>query len=424
MRIVFVSAQFIPRVGGAEVNLARLMAAMRAEGHSVVLVTLRHEHGWPRREVVDGVPVTRVGGVSWRGRIRMGYGLAALVYAGAARVLWPEIRRADLVYTLGLVPLSAVAVGLARLARKPAVTCVSTAGPAPGTPWCDEKRPQSLLAGPLPPDAPFLRVPPGTYVASEIDHLRSVYPLLAGPTLATLRRGGAHVIALTTLMRDRLAAAGFAPDHITIIPNGIDAAAFATECAPAAAERPPTALCVLRHSFEKGLDIALHAWRIVHERLPEARLVVLGAGPLRLRFEALASALGLGESAELRGASRAVATARAQADCFVMPSRWEGFPIVLLEAAASGLPTVAADVSGARDLIEDGRTGFVVPVGDYELMAERILTLLTDREAARQMGAGAARTARERFTQRQAIDRLLALCARLGVPASPAGAAL
>jgi glycosyltransferase involved in cell wall biosynthesis len=419
MRVVFVASQFLPLVGGAEVNLARLAAMLHAQGHDVEVLTLRRQISWAHHETIDGVPVTRIGGVFARGTLRMGFGLSLAAYARMAQALQPRLRRCDLVYCLGLTPLSACAAWLAGRSGKPVVVRIATTGPAPGTPWSDEKCPQSLLAGPLPADLPLLRIPARTYVGSDLDHLRATSPRLMKPTLAALRQSHVHVIALSTLMRDRLVAAGFAGERIAIIPSGIDAGAFASRANPgeAPSSRPPTVLCVARHSFEKGIDVALQAWRIVREQMPQARLVLLGDGPLRPQLQALAQALDLGDSVAFRGQSREVASALAQADCFVLPSRWEGFPTALLEACAAGVPAVATDVSGVRDLIDDGCSGYVVPVADYQQMAARLLALLIDPARRRQMGAQAAQRVRASFTQQQSIDRLLDLLEQLAAPA-------
>ena len=76
-------------------------------------------------------------------------------------------------------------------------------------------------------------------------------------------------------------------------------------------------------------------------------------------------------------------------DIFVLSSKWEGFPNVLLEAMSYGLPVVSTKVSGAEDLIEDGKSGFLVPVGDVKKLEEAILKLATDCDLRKRMGEAA-----------------------------------
>ena len=107
------------------------------------------------------------------------------------------------------------------------------------------------------------------------------------------------------------------------------------------------------------------------------------------------------------------------ADVFVLPSLWEGLPLVLLEAAALGKPIVATDIDGVREVVRDGETALLVPPGDPGRLAEAVIRLLEDPELAAELGGRARAEVPGRFTLSgmiEAVERLyLDLAARKGV---------
>jgi glycosyltransferase involved in cell wall biosynthesis len=100
-------------------------------------------------------------------------------------------------------------------------------------------------------------------------------------------------------------------------------------------------------------------------------------------------------------------------DLFVLPSHREGFPRAAMEAAASGLPVVATDVRGCRQVVDHGTTGLLVPVGDPASLAAAIRKLGDDPDLRARMGAAAVDRARRCFDERDVIDRVLATYERL-----------
>jgi len=100
-------------------------------------------------------------------------------------------------------------------------------------------------------------------------------------------------------------------------------------------------------------------------------------------------------------------------DIFVLASRREGFPLTPMEASAMGVPVVATDIRGCRQIVEDGTTGLLVPVGDPDALAAAIERLATDPAGRRRLGAAARRKALDAFDQRRCIDLTLATYGRL-----------
>jgi phosphatidylinositol alpha-1,6-mannosyltransferase len=166
----------------------------------------------------------------------------------------------------------------------------------------------------------------------------------------------------------------------------------------------PTFVTVARLADRyKGHDVLVDALPFVRERVPDARWVVIGEGPLRPELEARVRARGLAASVSFLGAvsdEQRDGWLR-RADLLAMPSRLpgpgragEGFGIVYLEAGAYGKPVVAGAVAGAPDAVLDGETGLLVDPTDPRAVADAIARLLLDRELARRLGAAGAARAR------------------------------
>lgn len=152
------------------------------------------------------------------------------------------------------------------------------------------------------------------------------------------------------------------------------------------------------------------------------RAVLVGEGELRGELEGLARRLGLGGRVVFAGAQPDVLPFLEAADVFVLPSLWEGFPVAVMEAMARGLPVVASRAGGVPELVEEGRTGLLVPPADAPALAEALSALARDPEMRRRFG----RAGRERvagFTVERMCREVGEIYLRLlsKVPASPGG---
>jgi glycosyltransferase involved in cell wall biosynthesis len=204
-----------------------------------------------------------------------------------------------------------------------------------------------------------------------------------------------------------------APKRIVLIPNGVNLARFSR--APGRSGRQPGrptigALAVLRP--EKGLADFVRAAALTHARVPEARFVIWGDGPVRVALESLAAELGLTGAMEFRGLTAQPEAALRELDIFVLPSLTEACSNGLLEAMASGLPVVATDVGGNPALVEDEVTGLLVPVGDAAALAKAILRLIEDPPLAERLGAAAREVACARFGLNRMLSGVQALYER------------
>lgn len=197
----------------------------------------------------------------------------------------------------------------------------------------------------------------------------------------------------------------------TVVPNGIDLSrwtAASNDDKSAARDRlgigdEPLVVCVGRLTRQKGQDVAVASWGRVRRRVPDARLVLVGDGPDRDRLERAG-----GPGVSLVGDRNDVPDWLAAADVAVLPSRWEGMSLSLLEAMARSRPVVATDVAGMREVLSAGG-GAIVPPDDVGSLAEAIAGRLENRQILDAEGARARRTIEERHDVVAATDRIARL---------------
>ena len=156
-------------------------------------------------------------------------------------------------------------------------------------------------------------------------------------------------------------------------------------------ETAPLAAIVAALRPEKNHALFVQAASRVHRELPEARFLVIGDGPERAKIEAEIAAHGLGGIVLMLGARRDIPQLWPAMDVAVLSSHpvVETLPVTLLEAHACGVPGVSTDVGSVRDVIAQGETGFLVPIGDVDALARRLTQLLRDEPERRRMGEAA-----------------------------------
>jgi glycosyltransferase involved in cell wall biosynthesis len=169
-------------------------------------------------------------------------------------------------------------------------------------------------------------------------------------------------------------------------------------------------LAVLRR--EKRLDVMIEAFAHVSEGIDDAHLVVGGAGPMMDEWKALAASLGVGERVHWLGMRDDVETVLRGLDVAAMSSEREGMPLFAFECMATGVPLVATDVGGLRDIFPAGDSAVLVPPGDAGALAEAVSGMLRDPERRRAV-AEAASARMPEFTAERAAERVGALYERL-----------
>lgn len=209
------------------------------------------------------------------------------------------------------------------------------------------------------------------------------------------------------------------PRKLTVIPNGIDGS-HADRPVDVAAKRRDLGIAAsgpvigvgARLMEQKGIEFLLRAMPALLARFPDLTLVVAGEGPLAESLKGLAADLGVADHVRFAGVRLDLAELLHVFDVFVLPSVWEGLPMVILEALAAGCPVVASDVGGVGTAVEDGVNGALVPPRDPNALAAAVARLLTSPALRARFGEAGRRVFRERFSASAMARRYEALYLR------------
>jgi glycosyltransferase involved in cell wall biosynthesis len=228
-----------------------------------------------------------------------------------------------------------------------------------------------------------------------------------------------HVTAVSqATAASHLAAGMVSENNLSVLGNGIELYAWRPDARTRTAARRELGLAdeflwlaVGRLDAVKDYQALLNAFA----RVPEtARLLIAGSGPLQSELVQQAARLGLGERVRFLGFEPQVKRWMKAADGFILTSRYEGLPMVLLEAGACGLPVVATDVAGSREVVVIGVTGWLARVGDAGALAKAMAKLMQmPSEKRRAMGERARRHVVEQFGLETVLDMWEQLYAEL-----------
>lgn len=202
--------------------------------------------------------------------------------------------------------------------------------------------------------------------------------------------------------------------RIASMPNGIDTTRYhpdapsrsrwRTAALATASGTTPIVFAAGRMVEAKDYPTLIDAFSHVRRELPGARLFIAGDGPLRVSVQALVDTRGLSNAVTLLGRRNDIAQWMCAADVYAMSSAWEGLPLVIGEAMASGLPIVSTDCGGVRELVGTGPDNTLVPVGDAQALGEA-LTCCLRADASVRHAAGMAN--RERIVANYSLDAVV-----------------
>jgi glycosyltransferase involved in cell wall biosynthesis len=203
-------------------------------------------------------------------------------------------------------------------------------------------------------------------------------------------------------------------EKVRVIPNGIHFTRFEDLPQPGAFRTPrgiegPMLLYVGRLAVNKRMEVVIQGMPDMLKAHPDLTLVIAGPDDgVGEVWRELASDLGVEASVRFEGflSEQDMIAAYHDADVFVLPSEWEAFGIVLLEAMACETPCVCADRGGAPEVVEDGVTGHVAPYGDVEAWRGLIMGLLDDDEARGRMGRAGRQRVQDRFVWPAIVDQI------------------
>jgi glycosyltransferase involved in cell wall biosynthesis len=334
-----------PQAGGAEIHLFEIFRRLAAAGHRVRLIC----SGWagaPRRAKLEGLEIERVGN---RNTFAL---LGCRAVRRAAAKDPPDV----LVEDINKLPLF--------LARGSKI--------------------------------PFCAIVPHLFGTTAFEE--AAWPIAAAvwaaerPIARAYRRAVFHAISEST--RDDLVGRGVPPGRIRVIHPGVDSVLFR----PGPSGRRstlPTFLYVGRLKRYKGIGLAIEALAVARRLRPEIKLEIAGTGDYRPELERSAARLGVANAVVFHGfvsEQRKIDLMRA-AWANIFPSPKEGWGITVIEAAACGTPSLASDSPGLRDSVWHGETGFLVPHGDVDALAGRMVELSDSPPLVTRLGEKARRFA-------------------------------
>lgn len=388
LRLVLVTRRFWPLVGGAERVMASLASRFVALGHQVTLLTAQWHPNWPTELRVGEVPVVRLANPSQRALGTARYMIAL------ARWLRQRQGEIDLVY-VSMLKHDAYAALFALEGRVPVVLRAEGAGPTGDSAWHKQAN--------------------------------------CGPRIRRRTMNANALIAPSRSVDDELRQAGYPPDRLHYIPNGVAIprprtaqmqrdARLALSAAHPSLRLPtdgPLAVYTGRLHPGKGLDVLVTAWRQIANQWPDARLWLAGEGPSRDALEQQIHQLGLDGRVVPAGSFDHVEELLWAADLYVLPSLEEAMSVALLEAMAAGLPIVTTDIPGNRPLIVHQEHGLLVPPGDASALAAAMARLVEQPLLAQRLGRAAREQATASFSLDRVVDRHLELFEGLRARFSP-----
>lgn len=225
------------------------------------------------------------------------------------------------------------------------------------------------------------------------------------------------VITVSQAQRRTYERIGVPGPLMTTVPNGIrgrqgSPGRLAARAALGLHPDQPVVLTVGRLTVMKGQRYLVDAVPQLAARFPDVAVVLLGQGHLQDQLAAQAAALGVTDLVHLAGHCSDARMLLDAADVFVLPSRHEGMPLAALEAMDAGLPVVATDVIGTSEVVDDGRTGLLVPPKDPAALATALGTLLADPDLRRRFGEAGRRRYVEHFTSARMAAQTVAVYER------------
>jgi len=356
IRIAMVIQTYLPRLGGAERQVAALAPLLQAQGFEIEVFTRRYA-GMETYEIVRGVPVHRIAVFGPKP-------VASLLYtAGSLKAL--TTYRPHLIHAHELLSPTTTALAAKRLLRLPVVAKVLRGGALGDIAKLNQKS-----TGKRRMVAMSRQVDAFVVISHEIDlELREV---------------------------------GVPDSRRVFIPNGVDTQRFQPmedkRSIRIALGLPNDNLIVLyggRLVPEKRVATLVESWPVIRARFPDALLVIAGSGEEEDRLKAAAQT-----GVRLVGAVDNVVPYLQAADVFVLPSATEGLSNALLEAMAAGLPVVATAVGGAPDLIDHQQNGWLIVPDDPQALQDGIMALLANED----LRHGFGERARERVEQHYSLD--------------------
>lgn len=375
--ILIAIREYLPSIGGAQIQASLLARALVRKGLKVEVVTARLSREWPSREAEEGVIVHRLPSPQIRFLGTLWYLFHLTLF------LFKHSKDFQIIHAFMFKETGIAAAVIGKMLGKKVVVGPTGAGSSGDVALLRRKGKSGW---------------PG-----------QIYYMSAG----LARRLTDAFIAISREVKKELSHFGVSQEKIHLIPTSVpvpkrliprDEARRALSLS-----RFPIVLFVGRLAPEKGLKFLLACWSEVLKEFPQAQLLILGQGAERERLLAQAKELNLTGSVEFRGEVKDVSRFLAAADIFVLPSLAEGMPVALLEAMASGLAPVATRVSGSVEIITSGENGILVAPQDVQGLGQAIRDLLAHDALRQRLSIAARNTIQERFSLESMVEKHIQL---------------
>lgn len=224
------------------------------------------------------------------------------------------------------------------------------------------------------------------------------------------------IVVNSEAVREYLRAEGVVEKKLSLIYNGLDITRFEqpqpadlrAEYEVADDAKVITLVANLRHHV-KNVPMLLKAAKTVVESAPDVVFVIAGEGELRTELEQMASTMNISSNIRFLGRCTNVPALLSISDICVLTSTAEGFSNSILEYMAAGKPVIATDVGGAREVVHDGVTGYLVASDDHQKLAQHLLTLINDDARSVEFGEAGRKIVKDRFSEKAQLESTLAL---------------
>ena len=352
MKVLYVN-KVSPRFGGgAELRLREIGKRLVKKGHEVYVVCGKTEPHLPDYEEIDGLKIYYVRTIPqfiFRFKRLSFYLSRYLFYVLSLRKILEIGENADLIVD-DISPAPSLAYLAGKVRGKPIYATVHEFF---GSRWFELKDPLTACIG-----------------------------FLTQYLLKLLRFS--KLITVSQFTKSRLVNFGLSDKKIFVIPNGIDVSSYENNNAP----QKDSIISLGRLVKQKGCVYLIEAMEKVIEEVPDAKLNIVGDGPLKEQLAAKVKVAGLDRNITFLGkvSEDKKREVLSKSQIFVMPSLQEGFGIVLLEAMACGLPIIANDLPVFREIFTNGQNGYLVDVKDSEGLAKKIIELFRDEPKREQIG--------------------------------------
>jgi len=362
MNLLMISGNYHPTIGGAEKECQKQAEYFHRLGMKVMVLT-QYLEGLPQYEVINGVSVYR--------RIRTSRPWAITYVLSVLQFMVTRRNDYDVVQCFGMFYHTTAAVIMKYLYKKKVINRIESAG---------EK--------------------------GDLGRMKTIkYRFLIAFTWKKVDR----IVAISKEICNELISHRIHTEKVINIPNSVDTEYF-TPSEAKSWKNPFQILFVGRLTEAKGVDVLLEALKnITTKGYNDLLLTVVGDGDLRKELENMALSLDLKKYVKFTGYQKDVMEYYHTSDILVLPSNWEGLPLVLLEGMACGLPVVASNLSGNREGIEDGINGYLFAPGNTDELSERLIFLIDHPEKAKQMGRINRQKAVTQFSTKTVFNKYVEL---------------